>query len=119
MMELNREQVVNALEKWVKNYDGKMINFITLCNAVGLIEKLDDENKRLQDLLKEAQQYNEEWVEDNGKLRQQMKTIREETVQKMKDKLINYESYDNGGGNYVVSVCDIRTVAEEILEGNK
>lgn len=55
-MELNREQVVKDLERWAKNYDGKMTNFITLCNAVGLIEKLDNENKRLQYLINEVQQ---------------------------------------------------------------
>lgn len=114
-MELNREQVVKALEKWMKNYDGNVANFVTLGNAIRLIEKLDDENKRLQELASECQQYNEAWVEDNGKLRKHIKTIREEAVRKMKDKLINYESYDNGGGNYVVSVDDIRTVAKEIL----
>lgn len=48
MMELNREQVVKALEKWMKNYDGKVTNFVTLGNAIGLIEQLDDENKRLK-----------------------------------------------------------------------
>lgn len=47
-MELNREQVVKALEKWMKNYDGKVTNFVTLGNAIGLIEKLDNENKRLE-----------------------------------------------------------------------
>lgn len=45
------------------------------------------------------------------------KAVKEDTVRKIKDRLINYESYDNGGGNYVVSVCDIRTVAKDMLEG--
>lgn len=50
MMELNREQVVKALEKWMKNYDGKVTNFVTLGNAIGLIEELDEENKKLRKL---------------------------------------------------------------------
>ena len=53
-MELNRERIVKALEKWAKNYDGKVTNFVTLGNAIGLIEKLDDENKRLEAELAKA-----------------------------------------------------------------
>ena len=119
-MELNREQVVKALEKWMKNYDGKVTNFSTLGNAIGLIEKLDDENKRLQDLIQEVQQYNEAWVEDNGKLRKEMKVIKADTVGTMKDKLTAMSEFylhaDRDGGLHYVDFCDwIDQVVKEIL----
>ena len=56
-------------------------------DAVEIILQLIEENRHLQDLLNETQQYNEAWVEDNGKLRTKIKTIKSDIVQKMTDML--------------------------------
>lgn len=114
-MELNREQVVKALEKWMKNYDGKVTNFVTLGNAIGLIEELVKENERLQDLIKEVQQYNEAWVGDNGKLRKEMKTLRDDTVRKMQEKIRAKSEY----GTINMSPWQLDQIAKELLEDNK
>ena len=54
MSELNREQIIKALENWVKNYDGNALDFTILCNALALItsqeqmiKELGEENDRL------------------------------------------------------------------------
>ena len=75
--------------------------YCVLKDALSLIKELTEECKKIGI--------------ENFDLICELSRIKEDTVQKMKDRLINYESYDNGGGNYVVSVDDIRTVAEEIL----
>ena len=114
-MELNREQIVKALEcvfsetcgscvykdidKCQEQSARDAISFINLQDqkikelteelekertwANSMIDNLRDdikelaeENKCLQDLLQEAQEYNVAWVEDNGKLRQEMKSKR-------------------------------------------
>ena len=49
MSELNREQIIKALECWVKNFDGKVTDFKTLCEAIVLIKELTEENERLRD----------------------------------------------------------------------
>ena len=121
-MELNKEQVVKALEKWMKNYDGKVTNFVTLGNAIGLIEELVEENERLQNLVKELQQYNEAWVEDNGKLRQGMKTLKTDTVQKMRAMLKERSFRDVpvfGEPYSCVDFVIIDQVAKELLEESK
>ena len=73
------------------------------------IEMLVEENERLQDLVKEVQQYNEAWVADNGKLRKEVKTIKTDTVQKIQ-KLFE-ERLD-------ISVCGYSTeeVVSDVLE---
>ena len=51
---MDREQIIRDLNRWAKNYDGKMTNFITLANAIGIIEQLTEENERLRaDVAKE------------------------------------------------------------------
>ena len=83
-----------------------------------LIEEKNKLNKSLEkELLDSARVYDNYCRMING-LRKEVDQIKAETAWKMKDKLINYESFDNGGGNYVVSIDDIRTVAKEMLEEN-
>lgn len=129
-MAFNREQVVKSLEKWMKNYDGKVTNFVTLGNAIGLIEELIEENERLQDLVKEVQQYNEAWVEDNGKLRKEMKTLKADTVQNMQERLEDRIDQTINVFDFQISECnairqvlrgvknDIYQIAKEVLEEN-
>ena len=51
------------------------------------VKELETENARLIDIIQEVQQYNEAWVEDNGKLCQEMKTIKDDIVKKMQTRL--------------------------------
>lgn len=93
-------------------------------------KKLTEENERLRGILLQFTDIVHKWGNKNGydtseislvPIVYEANTIKSQivadTVRKIKDRLINYESYDNGGGNYVVSVCDIRAVAKEELEG--
>jgi len=75
------------------------------------------EIERLQDLIKEAQQYNEAWVEDNGKLRKEIKTIKADAVRKMRDMLSDkaLNKYPYVG---YIDVFDVEKVARELLEEN-
>ena len=126
-MELNREQVVNALEKWMKNYDGKVTNFVTLGNAVSLIEKLDDENERLknviakyEDIVDKEHEHNQEMIGDLNEILGNIRYIKVDTVQKMRDKLTTMSEFylhaDRDGGLYYVDFCDwIDQVSKEIL----
>ena len=45
---LTDNDIVKALEDWIKNYDGLAINFIKLGNALELINHKDEELNRLQ-----------------------------------------------------------------------
>lgn len=47
-MELNREQIIKALEHWAKNFDGKVTDFVTLGQALALIKELTEEDKKLK-----------------------------------------------------------------------
>lgn len=75
------------------------------------IDELTAENERLRAIPEQL------FKEMSERMVEERKIERKLVVQKMEHRLINYESYDNGGGNYVVSVCDIRTVAKDISEG--
>ena len=39
-MELNREQIMKALEHWIKNFDGKATDFMLLGQTIELIKEL-------------------------------------------------------------------------------
>ena len=119
-MELNREQIIKALECCTScscgvdcpYYDSTLCQYHIMRDALSLIKELTEENERLR--------------ADNEIKSQKRANIfeivnafergRTDGVRKMQERLINYESYDNGGGNYVVSVDDIRTVAKEMLK---
>jgi regulator of replication initiation timing len=51
------------------------------------INRQKAEIERLQDLIEEAQQYNEAWVTDNGKLRKEAKNIKAEAVKEFAERL--------------------------------
>ena len=131
-MELNREQVVNALEKWMQHYDGKITNFATLGNAIGLIEKLDDENKKLRSELEEVdiayeeeRQEHEKWLEEQRVLfNEAMQHVEADIVRRMREKLFNRSEFllraDNDGGLLYVDFCMwFDETAKELLEENK
>lgn len=42
------------------------------------VRELTEENERLRDLITELQQYNESWVEDNGKLRKEIEKLKQQ-----------------------------------------
>ena len=83
-------------------------------------KKLADENERLRDFLTEVQQYNEAWVEDNGKLRKELKTIKTDIVWKMQTMFEERLDISTCGYSTEEVVSDVletlNRVAEEILE---
>lgn len=60
-----------------KNVDAIVEVIVAAKKLENRVKELAEENKRLQDLITETQQYNEAWVEDNGKLRQEIKRLQE------------------------------------------
>ena len=42
------KEIIKALECWVKNFDGKATDYITLCNTLDLINRQQAEIERLQ-----------------------------------------------------------------------
>lgn len=54
-MKLNREQMIKALECWVKNFDGKVTKFTILCEALNFIKKQDELIFKLENRLKECE----------------------------------------------------------------
>ena len=48
------KQIIKALDNWVKNFDGKVTDFKTLCEALSLIKERD---RGLQDALRRIKQY--------------------------------------------------------------
>ena len=113
-MEFNREQVVKSLEKWMKNYDGKVTNFATLGSAIGLIEKLDDENQKL----KRDIEILEDVLETSGKVLVQAAKL--DTVRHMRDKLTAMSEFylhaDRDCGLLYIDFCDwFDEVTKEIL----
>ena len=85
------------------------------CELLDQRDKAKAEVERLQDLIKEVQQYNEAWVEDNGKLRKEIKTLKADTVRKMREKIRAKSEY----GTINISPWQLEQIAKEILEENK
>lgn len=52
------------------------------------VERLKAENERLVDLVRELQEYNEAWVEDNGKLRNENKNLAREIFKEIGKRMV-------------------------------
>jgi hypothetical protein len=92
-----QKYVENIRHKEEEGYEPSAARYaaeMEMWHVVALEKKgLAEENERLQDLIKETQQYNEAWVEDNGKLRQEMKKLKADTVHKVQDRLRNIDEF--------------------------
>ena len=99
-MELNREQIIKALECCIIQHTEcrKCPLLYTACesgacykqakiDALSLINELTEENERLRDLCDEVAMYNEGFEKDNALLRQDLKTVKADTVRKMQEML--------------------------------
>lgn len=141
-MKLNREEIIKSLEccgcVGIPLHDCKSCHYnaVEYCrhkmaqDCLVLIKELIEENERLQYLIKELQQYNEAWVEDNGKLRKEMKVIKTDTVWKMQDRLEDRINQTIQVFDFQISECnairqalrgvknDIYQIAKEILGEN-
>lgn len=158
-MELNRKQIINALEfcTGINKLDAcancpaylgcnDCVDFMRE-ESLRLIKELTEENDRLQDLIKEVQEYNEAWVADNGRLRKEnerlksdvakeftcifgqphkvsqcpigdeIKNVKRETVRKMHDKI--KENAFNPNNKFDFIYDEIDSIAQDMLEENK
>lgn len=65
--------VMHSVDKWLDGAEleqDEVNRAITMREkTLQIVEKLTEENERLQGLVKEVQEYNESWVKDNGRLR--------------------------------------------------
>ena len=123
-MNLNREKIIKALE-CCSGTTCKVIcplssvaeincGQLLINESLAIIKELIEENDKLQGLISEAQQYNEAWVEDNGKLRKEMKTLKADTVRKMQEKIRAKSEY----GTINISPWQLDQIAKEMLEEN-
>lgn len=130
----NQREEIRRLHNHIRNLEQSRNAWKEKAERIGgQLKEITEENERLKaenettDILlkdlrfrnKEFQKANEGLAKNCEDLERELQTmcgIKADTIQKMKDRLINYESYDNGGGNYVVSVNDIRTVAKDLLK---
>lgn len=48
MNELKPEDVMRALEYWVRNFDGQITDYVVLCRALALLREKDAEIERLK-----------------------------------------------------------------------
>ena len=46
---MNDSEIIKALERWIKNFDGKATDYITLCSALDLINRQKAEIERLEE----------------------------------------------------------------------
>ena len=134
-MELKREQIVKALECWIKNFDGKLKDFKTLCEALALIRELTKEVATLRlsessyktereriwrqndDLVAELAKSADENVKlgiKNFDLICELSRIKEETVRKMQEEA-RQMCFVVGDEEYV-TLCDLDQIAKELLE---
>lgn len=37
---MNDSGIIKALERWIKNFDGKVTDYITLCSALDIIKEM-------------------------------------------------------------------------------
>lgn len=139
-MELNRDKIIKALE-CCSGTTCKVIcplssvseincGQLLINESLAIIKELTEENNRLQNLIQEAQQYNEAWVYDNGKLRKEMKTLKADTAQKMQQRLEERIDQTLQVFDFQISECnairqalrgvknDIYQITKEMLEEN-
>ena len=115
-MELNREQIIKALECWIKNFDGKVTDFKTLTESALLIKKLTEENERLKEFSSSKCADCAgctSWKCDCANIEAQAKF---DIVRKMQERLLK----ELRTGNIIMdkSIADIiNRITQEILEG--
>jgi hypothetical protein len=49
MPELNREDIIKAMEGWLKTFNGDVERFMLIANALTLIKQLTEDNERLKE----------------------------------------------------------------------
>ena len=66
---MNAEQIIKALECWIKNFDGKLLNFKNLCDALALIKELQAHNENLA----KENKYLRERLAEEAEIKEDMK----------------------------------------------
>lgn len=124
------KELTEESKKWEQAYDCMHSACYELSDKC---DRLTEENERLQDLVKEVQEYNEAWVKDNHDLRAENERLvransainnavlavdrmaKADTVRKMCQQIKEHFPYDADSGLYVV----LDQIAKEMLEGEK
>lgn len=132
-MELNREQIIKALEicsdetkdfctgcPFIGNGGCKQSSILKL--ALSVIKELTEENERLNERLDREACCQYDLCGQIVNLRDDVKYIKAETVQKIQKRLTSDEFYiiadDNDGVQYVDFCVWVEDIAKEILEAN-
>lgn len=122
-----KQHLLNSInEKLEQGYElsaAKACAEMEMWHRISLQEKeLVEENERLQALLDETIDSNAAWVEDNGRLRKEMNTIKVETVQKFAEYLKKHAFLcdpDNCHSFDAIDVDDMDDHVEGFMEENK
>ena len=108
---MNTEQIIKALEHWAKNFDGKVKDLVTLCEAVNLIKELQAHNENL----KKENKYLRERMDEETEHAKDLAIS--DTVKKMQEKVYEVaQDIDEVDAYFLKEMID--QIAKEILEGN-
>lgn len=104
-------------QKWQEAYDCSDAACRELSSKC---DELTEENEKLRNLFTEVQQYNEAWVADNGKLRQELKAAKADIVRNIR-KMLECSAYTPKpyGTGKVVDWYEIDKITKDFLEENK
>ena len=118
---MKQEQIINALECWSKNFDGKVTDFATLCQAILLIIELTEDNDRLKAENAEQDEAIIKALQRRGEVRRETQA---DTVRKMQERIIEKSCafrMVNGEGivlktDYQISGESLDQIVKEMLE---
>lgn len=97
----DHEDVPRILRMFAKGYEQR-------------IKELTEENERLQDLVKEVQEYNEAWVKDNHDLRAENERLRADTLENIKIEFaMRFGTYTDKDQ---VKITDVFTLLDQIAK---
>ena len=128
MENLNAEQIKSDLEKWAENFDGKVLNFVTLGNALALItsqeqkiKELTEENERLRNRItcqivlldEKVEEIKNECLE---RIELDTKAIQADTVRKMQEALEHRIHSKLSYHGWYIKETVIAEIAKEVLE---
>ena len=114
-MELKeRERVAKDLQEIVDNYSGSWKRFNVLDGALALIKELTEENERLNERLDREAKCQYDLATKIVDLRDDVKYIKADTVQKMQEKIRAKSEY----GTINISPWQLDQIVKEMLEEN-
>ncbi len=123
-MKLTKEQIMRATETLEgakvmvanRDFDEFQNAIITAINALTLIKELTEENEKLNERLDREARCQYDLCGQIVDLRDEVKYIKAETVQKMQERLNDTKFRMCGGGECYIYAENVDVIAKELLE---